>query len=212
MIEKNRHFIGNEYNFYVKIENELNLVIDAGARNSFFTDLDCEVHYFEPDTIGYETIKTKKPNHYINKLGLGSNTTKKILYNDSGSAYRREHDLVNLSNFEEINIISLDDYVESKNIKEISLLKIDVEGMEYEVLCGSKKILNKTKYVVFEYSWDTAKAAGTSFDKIKSILKNFKLYEMNYDGSLRDIDEQSICAEVYSNTNNIVAKNNLYNV
>ena len=33
-----------------------------------------------------------------------------------------------------------------------SLIKIDVQGYEYEVLVGAKKILNKIKYLIIEIS------------------------------------------------------------
>ena len=79
--------------------------------------------------------------------------------------------------------------------------------MEYEILLGMGDYLNTCKYIVFEYAWDTAEAAGVKFVDIKNLLKNYNLFEMAPDGHLIDVDELKITNRVYPNTNNIVAKN-----
>lgn len=210
--------IGGEYSFYCKIEPELKIIIDVGAQDSFFIGVDCEIHFFEPDTIAFnklvykitnnniQNIKNHK-NYFYNKVGLGKNTTKKKLYYESGSTNWRNVPitLANPDNFEEINIIRLDSYIEEKKIKEISLLKIDVEGMEYDVLLGIGNYINICKYIVFEYSWDTAEANGTNFSDIKNLLKNFELYRIENDGNLGTLYESKIIKRVLPNINNLVA-------
>ena len=54
---------------------------------------------------------------------------------------------------EKINIIDLDTFVLSKNIKTIDLMKIDVEGFEIDVVEGMKKILEKKipKRILLDY-------------------------------------------------------------
>jgi FkbM family methyltransferase len=50
-----------------------------------------------------------------------------------------------------IEVVTLDDIL--INIEKISFIKIDVEGYEYEVLCGAQKIIHKFKPVLLiEYS------------------------------------------------------------
>ena len=205
----NKHgTMGNEFNFYSNLGPKLNTVIDVGARDSFFTDLECEVHYFEPDSKAFTDLgkKITKNNHYINKLGLGMDANNKKLYNESGSTNIRPSAFVNYGINEDIKIIRLDSYVLEKNIKQISLLKIDTEGMEYEVLKGLGDYLKICEYIIFEYAWDTAEAAGVDFYDIKNLLTDFDLFEMGIDGELITLDEQKITAKVRPNTNNIVAK------
>ncbi len=53
---------------------------------------------------------------------------------------------------EEVEIIVLDDFLGDKKI---DFIKIDVEGYEYEVLCGLKRIISKYKpKILLEYSPD----------------------------------------------------------
>ncbi len=42
---------------------------------------------------------------------------------------------------EEVDVITLDAYVEKRGIKKVSLIKIDVEGFEWDVLKGGEKLL-----------------------------------------------------------------------
>jgi len=71
-----------------------------------------------------------------------------------------------------VNATSLDDV--SKKISAIKLLKIDVEGSEYQVLMGAKETLGKTKHVVIE--------ASENLDKIQRILREaeFQIQELKF--------------------------------
>ena len=44
-----------------------------------------------------------------------------------------------------VSTITLDNFIKKKNIKSIDILKIDVEGSEYDLLVGAKNILKKNK-------------------------------------------------------------------
>lgn len=57
------------------------------------------------------------------------------------------------THLEEVVAITIDQYCDEKGITEIDLLKIDVEGAEYQVLLGAKEMLKKNKIqcVVFEF-------------------------------------------------------------
>jgi FkbM family methyltransferase len=76
------------------------------------------------------------------------------------------------SNFFTVNAMSLDDV--SKKISAIKLLKIDVEGSEYQVLMGAKETLEKTKHIVIEVS--------ENLDKIQRILREaeFQIQELKF--------------------------------
>ena len=57
----------DEYNFYCKIEPELKLVIDAGTASTFFNQLNCEVHFFEPDSNHYNSLINSKSSNFAAK-------------------------------------------------------------------------------------------------------------------------------------------------
>jgi FkbM family methyltransferase len=54
----------------------------------------------------------------------------------------------------------------------ITLLKIDVQGYELEVLKGSKELLKKIKFVLLEISLDDLFEGGIEIDTIWSFMKN----------------------------------------
>ncbi|XOJ73723.1 FkbM family methyltransferase [Candidatus Pelagibacter sp. Uisw_114] len=83
-------------------------------------------------------------------------------------------------------VCKLDDVIKlDKN--DTNLIKIDVQGYEYQVLLGSKKTLKKIKFIIIEISSD--KNYYKEFDKAKTLsflnANNFhlkKIYNKTYDG------------------------------
>lgn len=63
------------------------------------------------------------------------------------------------THIEEVEAITLDRYCQENNITQIDLLKIDVEGAEYQVLLGARQMLEtqSIRCCVFEFG-------GTTFD------------------------------------------------
>jgi hypothetical protein len=67
--------------------------------------------------------------------------------------------------------------MDNYNLKTIDLIKIDIEGMEYEALLGSKKIiLNYSPIIYLEIN----KKITDDFDKINSLLKEFDYSYVNH--------------------------------
>jgi len=75
-------------------------------------------------------------------------------------------------------VVSLDDYCMSSGIDEIDFIKIDVEGMELEVIKGAKTILEKYRPILyFETLPNIEETRGFPvFTEIANILRN-----LNYD-------------------------------
>ncbi len=100
------------------------------------------IYAFEPSQKMFLELKRnlgeREELHY-NNIGLGRSASVNKLYkneNLSGlsSIYKRKLDHYNIAmdDFEEIKIISLDEYCEANNIDKIDYLKLDVEGHEFE--------------------------------------------------------------------------------
>ncbi|MBI4243446.1 MAG: FkbM family methyltransferase [Planctomycetes bacterium] len=69
---------------------------------------------------------------------------------------------------------TLDDFCQEKMIERIDFIKIDVEGMELQVLYGGGQILKKCKPVMLiEIQERTLKNGGTTFDQLLSTLFSF---------------------------------------
>ena len=75
-----------------------------------------------------------------------------------------------------VQLDSLDNYMEKKNVDKIDLLKIDTEGHEYFVLKGGSRNLPKINYIYFEHHYDDMLDKGYTISNIHDFLtiNNFK--------------------------------------
>jgi FkbM family methyltransferase len=140
-----------------------NLVLDIGT--NFGTTIlqfariigkDGLAYGFEPDPTNFSicqnNIKLNKfSNIRVENLGVGSKDDTLLLVVDS--EYNRGMNKISLENNGKesffVKIICIDDWVESKNITQVDLIKIDVEGFEMEVLKGAEKTLKTFKPLLF---------------------------------------------------------------
>ncbi len=111
---------------------------------------------FEPDPTNFSicqnNIKLNKfSNIRVENLGVGSKDDTLLLVVDS--EHNRGMNKISLENNGKesffVKIICIDDWVDSKNITQIDLIKIDVEGFEMEVLKGAEKTLKTIKPILF---------------------------------------------------------------
>jgi len=181
------------------------LVMDIGANIGYFTLImakgikeNGKVFSFEPEPKNFELLKKNvEINNYSNvileKKAIGNKTGIAKLYladrknNIFHSGMHRifRSDLVSqISNPVSINIIKLDDYLQDlKSIKKIRLIKIDVEGAEFDVLKGMSKILDENKgiKIVMEFSSENLEDYGSNPSDVMDFLinKGFKLSIIN---------------------------------
>ena len=181
------------------------LVMDIGANIGYFTLImakgireNGKVFSFEPEPKNFELLKKNvEINNYSNvileKKAIGNKTgiaklyladrKNNIFYSGMHRIFRS--DLVSqISNPVSINIIKLDDYLQDlKFIKKIRLIKIDVEGAEFDVLKGMSKILDENKgiKIVMEFSSENLEDYGSNPSDVMDFLinKGFKLSIIN---------------------------------
>lgn len=133
-------------------------IIDCGANignhTLFFSKFAKGVFSFEPNYITYECLRLNtlsNKNVKIYNYGLLNKLTQKkmhIVTGNLGSAsiYKKKNSKSTFANFKK-----LDSFKEILN-KDISLIKIDVEDSEFELIEGAKKILKKNPIILFEVS------------------------------------------------------------
>lgn len=71
----------------------------------------------------------------------------------------------------EVQTISLDEFIDTKKIKNIDILKIDVEGAELKVLEGVKENLHKIKIIQIEILAERVNF-NDKFNKINKYLND----------------------------------------
>ena len=95
---------------------------------------------------------------------------------EESSYFKKKFNLLNLFNKKKkyqilkVEIITLEDYMNLNNINKISLLKIDTEGYEYEVLKGLKKKIQLVDMIMFEHHYDNMIIKNYTFRDINNLL------------------------------------------
>ncbi|TDA69579.1 FkbM family methyltransferase [Sulfuricurvum sp. IAE1] len=118
--------------------NRNSIVFDVGGYQGEFAEkiyekFECTVYVFEPVTKFYEIIQKKfdgnKKIHTFN-FGLSdTNTSFEISVADDASSIYKKNDLS-----EVIRLVNITDFIAQHNIKYVNLLKINIEGGEFELL------------------------------------------------------------------------------
>lgn len=138
------------YNFNL---NEKSIVFDLGAyEGEFYSKIlskyNCFVHAFEPIKSFYDTCPKIREKLKLNNFALGNQNTNfeiSLLGNCSSSFLDGKKEIC-----KKIKFI---DYVDSNNIQNIDLLKINIEGAEYELLeeIISKKYQIQIKNILVQF-------------------------------------------------------------
>lgn len=102
----------------------------------------------------------------------------------------------------EVTLITLDDFVESEGIEEITLLKIDTEGNELEVLRGGKRILSAGKVKAIHFEFNEMNAVSRSFfiDFWKTLDK-YQFYRLLPNDSLAIRHYTPLSCEIFAYQN-----------
>ncbi len=156
------------------------IVIDAGAHvgewtKSVFsaTNSNCYIYAFEPVPSSYQKLyqltHTFKDKLFTFNIALGKEDDElemNYLFkrgSDSSTFFHRP-DLSNVPSKKiKVPVTYLDKFVVDHNICHIDFLKIDTEGSEWNILMGSRNLIeqNKIDIIQFEYGVTTADAKIT---------------------------------------------------
>ena len=188
-----------EFNRALSNLNEGSYVIDCGANVGEFTKLFLEkgffVDAFEPDPIAIEELKKKCKNNknlnlFQSAVGLKDNTQKLFRYRkfDENDPYSTQGssllDYRSGTNkpFVEIKVIDFTNHI-NKQKKDISLLKMDIEGSEIEILNKiiDLNIHDKIKYIFVETHERFSHKIGLETAKLKLRIKNLNINNINLD-------------------------------
>ena len=105
---------------------------------------------FEPLTENAALINRNCPAASVEQVAVGAQRGRVKLHVDRDSVMASSIPCRWETTDAEFEVISLDEFTRQRGIKSIALLKIDVEGMETEILKGSRETLNRTQRVAME--------------------------------------------------------------
>ena len=185
-------------------------LIDVGAHHGetikiFKNNFEIKkIYSFEASPINFKILQKNFSNNFINveiyNYGLGESVSDSYInqtlesssstinpINDNSRYLNRKLKVLNIKNKNlfikkiPIQIITLDKFIDEKNINNIDILKIDTEGFEFNVLRGLKSNYTKIKIIYFEHHYDDMIVKNYKFGQIKKLLNDygFKLIKKN---------------------------------
>jgi FkbM family methyltransferase len=175
-----------------------NYAQDAEFLRKSFNLKEQDVYVFEPHPQIFAEIKkmfnfnafqiavsNKNGRTKFNAIDIDNNE-----YKNSGISSLRDGLLYNKKNFIEVDIemTRMDSFMQKHNIDAIDFLKIDVEGMTYEVLEGFGSYLKNVKAIQLEAEYKQYWKDQKLYEDIEQLLKinGFKLvYFMLWDGGIQ---------------------------
>lgn len=192
-------------------KNESMIYFDVGANLGSNTKLlkkifgkNLEVHAFEPSRVSYKKLKKYHPDIILNNVAVSnfvgkSNFFERSISSQSSMNIRENHPLKNVKNEYSVEVITLDQYIQSKNINKINFLKIDTEGDDFKVLQGAINILKniEVNLIKVECLFNSNNLQDESeFNKIFNLLSslNYKIYSIP---NIKHINNKLYLMDIY---------------
>lgn len=89
----------------------------------------------------------------------------------------------------DVEVVQLDDFVKQNSINNISFIKIDIEGYEFEALTGMQDLLkNEKPTIVLEYNIDRIRHRGLENEDLSSVLTGYLCFEIVRDSLVNNRD------------------------
>lgn len=195
--------------------NDAPVIFDIGANRGEYSELilkvfpKARIHAFEPAVESFELLRSRLKGYQdvaTYNFAIGKTEGRASLYKEiplGRIASLTKLDVTDSVLTEEVSIRRLDSLLQDLDVKQIDLLKIDVEGHEMDVLLGAEKaIRNGTiRHIQFELG-------GSSIDT-NTTLKMFFDFLGNYNyefflirpGSIYPLSKYKYLYEQYSTTN-----------
>ncbi len=143
----------------------LDIGANIGNHSHYFSRIFSKVIAFEPSSIIFKLLEINTEdlsNVRIEKIALGSRNSESILYSNTSnygsSSIIKDHDSFQMQ--EKINIKRLDDF--NLETQSVSLMKIDVEGFEFEVLSGAIDTIKNHQPLILLEQWEKEIINNTS--------------------------------------------------
>lgn len=191
-IQQQVYFLGDyerpEIDYISQYLKSGNVFVDIGANIGLFSLNASKIVGDKGKVISFEAFSSNyrqfKNNIEINnfkniisenKAISNQNSTVEILYNEGDHNIGMASSfLKNFTSKEIVESITLDDYASNNSIEKIDLIKIDIEGGEYNAILGMTKILSDSKpQVLIEINHQTLQDSGRTEKEIIDLFNQF---------------------------------------
>ena len=175
-------------NALMKLIREDSVVFDIGANIGYFTIIAAskakhgKVHAFEPSTSSFNRLVANVEGNGLKNVkcirtAIGNVSEPRLLYLSSventgmtsltkPENYSGDH--------ENVQVITLDEYVEIEKVTRLDVVKIDIEGNELNALKGMRKCLSVlAPHLIIELNPSALKRFSTSAKDIADLLHGY---------------------------------------
>ena len=102
--------------------------------------------------------------------------------------------------------LTLDTVIAQQELTHIDLIKLDVDGYEFDVLCGAQKSVATYKpAIIFEHSPYTSMERGLKAEAIEELLQEFGYKFFNLDGTMYGEDGRNLPTPKTGSSLNVLA-------
>ena len=182
------------------LENDQVIIFDVGANVGNYTKKLVDsysqslIYSFEPSQASFAQLSKRfkcNPKVTLENVALGSVSNQSVLYsydNDPGSEHAslfsevlQQLHGVNEIGSQKVQVITLDEYCLSQEIKRIKFLKIDTEGNELDVLRGANKMIDSDRIDLIQFEFNEMNVISRVFLKdFYSFLSNkYSIYRLD---------------------------------
>lgn len=187
--------------FWMKLAKQAEVIFDVGANVGLYSlaaaasNPSATIHAFEPTPEVMERFQTNialnQCQHVIaNPLAVGQRTGEIFLHFSGGEDGTNEgmnyvSPVSDQVSDRIVNMTSLDDYCQQRQIDSISLMKVDIEGYEHSALCGAEQLLARSAIhcIFMELNSWAVERSGHTLSEITALLSdhNYQFYEIRED-------------------------------
>lgn len=153
------------------------VILDVGANFGFLSMVwgqalsanDGVIYSFEPNPFVSQTfhetiVQNKRSNIHLSKIAVGDMNGKiDLFYNGASSNIESKDSMTDKP--VNVEITSLDKFTETKQINRVDMIKIDVDGIEFDILHGAERLLENNKPILIVETNDD----GRILDYLRSL-------------------------------------------